>query len=589
MGASFSKESFKAGLAAAQHRIKLHRQKRANEIRIERREVAASLRANQIDKARIRVESVIRKEGEQEAEETLELMCDLVSSRLGVVCSSKSCPSDMLEVVHTLIWAAPYTQIQELRTIRAQLVLKYGEEFAHPAIKAAPPPKGHVNEKVKAKLSVQMPDEATKILVLKDIAREFEVAFNPEELPANSLLPPIERAALEEAEARARKEEEQKAEEAAKAAAAATAAAGAGGCANCRGCHGHGGAGAGAGAGAGGMSPCCPDGVPPTGCPHCRPGPGAGAGGGMPMPMPFDPSAVPMAIPVVGIAGANGMTYYPASGPSQMQQQQMQMQQMGMGMPMPMPMPGQYYQPGTGGAPVGLMAVAGQGGAAAGGGGGGAPPKALDLDDPATCKMGSNSGYAGGGGAGGGGAPPPYDASSPAPTAPGAYGVTAVQVPAGATVTIIGASGKTVTLQPNNGGATSASITSGSSAGPSCHSEMEDTVGPAAPAGAAAALRSGGSDEESEVSAAAGGAAGGATGFLEGMEDPPSSEQQVAHAHAMAHLQEEGASARPLAFAPTHPVGEHEAGASAPPVAGGPGSSESFSALASRLAALQRD
>lgn len=106
----FDKNKLKSHLAMAVQRIRLLRNKKSNEVAIEKRAVTGMLSAKQFDKARIRVESVIRQQRELEAEEILELMCELLLARIALIASEKTCPPDLGETVHTLIWAAPRTQ-----------------------------------------------------------------------------------------------------------------------------------------------------------------------------------------------------------------------------------------------------------------------------------------------------------------------------------------------------------------------------------------------------------------------------------------------------------------------------------------------
>lgn len=82
------------------------------------------------------------------------LMCDLLVQRVPLIASEKACPADMLESVHTLLWAAPRSQVEELRVVREQLTHKYGDAFAGVAIRGEGPG-CRVNEKVKARLTVR--------------------------------------------------------------------------------------------------------------------------------------------------------------------------------------------------------------------------------------------------------------------------------------------------------------------------------------------------------------------------------------------------------------------------------------------------
>jgi vacuolar protein sorting-associated protein IST1 len=128
---------------------------RRNKLKIERKEIAALLRDKKFDKARIKVESVIRETREGEAGEILELMCDLLVQRITLISNEKACPSDMQECVQTVIWAAPRSQCEEMRVVREQLILKYGEQWCAPAVRG----EGEgcrVNEKIKARLTVSL-------------------------------------------------------------------------------------------------------------------------------------------------------------------------------------------------------------------------------------------------------------------------------------------------------------------------------------------------------------------------------------------------------------------------------------------------
>lgn len=109
------------------------------------------LRERKFDKARIRIESVIRQEREHEAQEIIELMLEVLLSRIDLVAAEKTCPADMAESVRTVIWAVPrLMHVDELKVVREQLAYRYGDAFAAAAMKGV-----GVNEKVFARLSVR--------------------------------------------------------------------------------------------------------------------------------------------------------------------------------------------------------------------------------------------------------------------------------------------------------------------------------------------------------------------------------------------------------------------------------------------------
>ena len=193
MGAGFSQIKLKTNLRTAQQRIKLVRSKRINEIRAERKAVAdmvsafkdglarttlarlspfhAQLAAKAFDKARIRVESVIRKQREMAAEEILELMVDLLLERISLISSEKTMPADISETVQTVVWASSRTQIDELKAVKEQLLLRYGPQITKEQ-------KGggrRVNADVESRLVSAPPTEAEKLAEFESIAREYEV------------------------------------------------------------------------------------------------------------------------------------------------------------------------------------------------------------------------------------------------------------------------------------------------------------------------------------------------------------------------------------------------------------------------------
>ncbi|XP_036297031.1 IST1 homolog isoform X11 [Pipistrellus kuhlii] len=86
-----------------------------------RKEIADYLAAGKDERARIRVEHIIREDYLVEAMEILELYCDLLLARFGLIQSMKELDSGLAESVSTLIWAAPRLQseVAELKIAEA--------------------------------------------------------------------------------------------------------------------------------------------------------------------------------------------------------------------------------------------------------------------------------------------------------------------------------------------------------------------------------------------------------------------------------------------------------------------------------------
>ena len=132
---------------------------------------SASFQAGKEESARIRVENIIQSDIHTELLEILELYCELLLARTGLL-ESKDCDPGLEEAVKSLIYAAPRTEIKELHQARALLVEKYGKEFA---LDAANNREGKVADRVVRKLEVKMPGSELVEGYLGEIARTYGV------------------------------------------------------------------------------------------------------------------------------------------------------------------------------------------------------------------------------------------------------------------------------------------------------------------------------------------------------------------------------------------------------------------------------
>jgi len=133
------------------------------------------LESGKIESAKIRVENIIRSDITTELHEILELYCELLLARTGLM-ESPVCDPGLEEAVKSLIYAAPRTDVKELQNVRVLLVEKYGKEFA---LKVQNEPVGEVSEKVLKKLEVTPPREELVVGYLEEIARTYGVNWPP--------------------------------------------------------------------------------------------------------------------------------------------------------------------------------------------------------------------------------------------------------------------------------------------------------------------------------------------------------------------------------------------------------------------------
>jgi vacuolar protein sorting-associated protein IST1 len=136
-----------------------------------RRAMAQLLDAGKIDSARIRVENIIRSDITMELYEILELYCELLLARAGLL-EASTCDPGLEEAVCSIIYAAPKTEVKELQQVRLLLAEKFGKDFALAATENS---EGKVSEKVVKKLSVTPPKEELVTGYLEEIARAYGV------------------------------------------------------------------------------------------------------------------------------------------------------------------------------------------------------------------------------------------------------------------------------------------------------------------------------------------------------------------------------------------------------------------------------
>ncbi|KAK3948153.1 regulator of Vps4 activity in the MVB pathway-domain-containing protein [Pseudoneurospora amorphoporcata] len=137
----------------------------------QRRAMAQLLDVGKEDSARIRVENIIRSDITTELHEILELYCELLLARAGLL-EAPTCDPGLEEAVKSIIYAAPKTEIKELHQVRTLLAEKFGKEFALQAVENSD---GKVSEKVVKKLSVTPPREELVVGYLEEIAKVYGV------------------------------------------------------------------------------------------------------------------------------------------------------------------------------------------------------------------------------------------------------------------------------------------------------------------------------------------------------------------------------------------------------------------------------
>ncbi|TFB03252.1 IST1-like protein [Trichoderma ghanense] len=176
----------KVQLKLAIARLRMVQQRDEQLGKTQRRAMAQLLEAGKIDSATIRVENIIRADITSELHELLELYCELLLARAGLM-EGPVCDPGLEEAIKSILYAAPKTEIKELMTVRTLLAEKYGKEFVLAAMENAD---GKVNEKVVKKLSVEAPRKELVQGYLEEIAKAYGVDWPKRERMVSSPPPP---------------------------------------------------------------------------------------------------------------------------------------------------------------------------------------------------------------------------------------------------------------------------------------------------------------------------------------------------------------------------------------------------------------
>ncbi|CAE6447325.1 unnamed protein product [Rhizoctonia solani] len=150
-----------------------------------RRDIATLVEKGKIETARVRVENIINEDIHNELLELLELYCELLVARFGLLDMNTREPDPgVKEGVCSIIHAAPRTEIKELHVLREMLMSKYGREFA---IGVMDNKDNCVSERVTRKLQVTTPSPVLVDAYLGEIAKGYGIDWSPPPPPNNTV------------------------------------------------------------------------------------------------------------------------------------------------------------------------------------------------------------------------------------------------------------------------------------------------------------------------------------------------------------------------------------------------------------------
>lgn len=174
-----SLSKLRTNLRIIEQRLKLLEKKKTEMSLKSRKEIADLISAGKEDRARIKVECIIRDDYLVEAYELIETFCDLLVARFGLIEMSKNIPEGLETAISTVIWATPrlQTDVNELVEIRNQFIKKYGKPYVMMCQENS---NNTVSQQVIHKLSVEAPPRHLVEQYMVEIARSFNVQFEPD-------------------------------------------------------------------------------------------------------------------------------------------------------------------------------------------------------------------------------------------------------------------------------------------------------------------------------------------------------------------------------------------------------------------------
>lgn len=188
--AKFNDKKFKTNVRLCINRLKLVEKKKTEMALKARKEIADYIKISKTDRARIRVEHIIREDYLVEGLEISEMFLDLILARVGLINLSNEIDPGMAESISSVIWVQPriITECPELKIVCDELGKKYGKEYMQQCRSGMI---GTVSKKLQKKLDPHAPPRSLVENYLIEIAKNYNVDFEPDraallsdELPA---------------------------------------------------------------------------------------------------------------------------------------------------------------------------------------------------------------------------------------------------------------------------------------------------------------------------------------------------------------------------------------------------------------------
>lgn len=172
-------QKLKTNLNLIMHRLKLVEKKKIELNQKARKTIGEFLNSGKVDRARIRVEQIIREDYVIEAMDLVESYCDFLLSRFGQLQNTKVVDEGLATAVSSLIWITPRFEndVPEIKVIADQLGRKYGKPYVQAVLEDQIKT---VNEVLKKKMSMEIPPRVLVEKYLVEIAKDQKIDYKPD-------------------------------------------------------------------------------------------------------------------------------------------------------------------------------------------------------------------------------------------------------------------------------------------------------------------------------------------------------------------------------------------------------------------------
>ena len=169
-----SAREIKTYIMVIQNKLTLYRNKKIASIKQKKLEIARSLKENNLDVAKAKMDTIIREEDMITVYDILGPLCEILKERVTYIISNSECPPDLRAQLDSVIYASTRVEVQELQTLRDLIMRRYGQNYI---MKADSNSDKLVNVNLVEKLRIKPASDVFVTIRLKQLCKEQKIPF----------------------------------------------------------------------------------------------------------------------------------------------------------------------------------------------------------------------------------------------------------------------------------------------------------------------------------------------------------------------------------------------------------------------------